>query len=427
MTFEESQKILQISSSYEFLFEKGNENERNKRRYSQFSKIKKSLSQNIRKKEKNNIIKSNNKIGKNQEKKSVDIINVFNLIINKYNKEYNTKKNEVINVITKNKNNQSKELKIKNKNITNNKLLAQGNINSITPHIKNNIPNFNEFNFMDDNEFALNFLTSKNKSFIQLGNNLITKVKMQNNDFTESYILALGLNEQNKPKEKYINFNNIEIIKEEKENDFDKKEINKKKINIIKIGNSSKNFNYTNKYISKIKKIKRNRMNLSFEKNKKIVNNRNNLLLIENRNSYRKPKIIKLNLTNYDKNYMKMDIEPKNKTININKGTYIYNYINKNQSSKSNDMIKRNKLLINKIQRKKLEFFEKRKDYNNIKKIHFIKNNSKKRNINKCNDKINSIKRNFSNKKIKKVEINLENPKILKKYKTADKIKSKFN
>ena len=381
MTFEESQKILQISSSYEFLFEKGNE--RNKRRYSQFSKIKKSLSTNICKKEKNNIIKSNNKIGKNQEKKNVDIINVFNLIINKYNKEYNTKKNEVINVITKNKNNQSKELKIKNKNIANNKLLAQDNINSITPQIKNNIPNFNEFNFMDDNEFALNFLTSKNKSFIQLGNNLITKVKMQNNDFTESYILALGLNEQNKPKEKYINFNNIEIIKEEKENDFDKKEINKKKINIIKIGKSSKILNYTNKYIAKIKKIKRNRMNLSFEKNKKIVNNRNNLLLIENRNSYRKPKIIKLNLTNYDKNYMKMDIEPKNKTININKGTYIYNFINKNQSSKSNDMIKRNKLLINKIQRKKLEFFEKRKDYNNIKKIHFIKNNSKKRNINK--------------------------------------------
>ena len=381
MTFEESQKILQISSSYEFLFEKGNE--RNKRRYSQFSKIKKSLSQNIRKKEKNNIIKSNNKIGKNQEKKNVDIINVFNLIINKYNNEYNTKKNEVINVITKNKNNQSKELKIKNKNITNNKLLTQDNINSITPQIKNNIPNFNEFNFMDDNEFALNFLTSKNKSFIQLGNNLITKVKMQNNDFTESYILALGLNEQNKPKEKYINFNNIEIIKEEKENDFDKKEINKKKINIIKIWNSPKNFNYTNKYIAKIKKIKRNRMNLSFEKNKKIVGGRNNLLLIENRNSYRKPKIIKLNLTNYDKNYMKMDIEPKNKTININKGTYIYNFINKNQSSKSNDMIKRNKLLINKIQRKKLEFFEKRKDYNNIKKIHFIKNNSKKRNINK--------------------------------------------
>ena len=381
MTFEESQKILQISSSYEFLFEKGNE--RNKRRYSQFSKIKKSLSTNICKKEKNNIIKSNNKIGKNQEKKNVDIINVFNLIINKYNNEYNTKKNEVINVITKNKNNQSKELKIKNKNITNNKLLTQDNINSITPQIKNNIPNFNEFNFMDDNEFALNFLTSKNKSFIQLGNNLITKVKMQNNDFTESYILALGLNEQNKPKEKYINFNNIEIIKEEKENDFDKKEINKKKINIIKIGKSSKILNYTNKYIAKIKKIKRNRMNLSFEKNKKIVNNRNNLLLIENRNSYRKPKIIKLNLTNYDKNYMKMDIEPKNKTININKGTYIYNFINKNQSSKSNDMIKRNKLLINKIQRKKLEFFEKRKDYNNIKKIHFIKNNSKKRNINK--------------------------------------------
>ena len=381
MTFEESQKILQISSSYEFLLEKGNE--RNKRRYSQFSKIKKSLSTNICKKEKNNIIKSNNKIGKNQEKKKVDIINVFNLIINKYNKEYNTKKNEVINVITKNKNNQSKELKIKNKNITNNKLLTQDNINSITPQIKNNIPNFNEFNFMDDNEFALNFLTSKNKSFIQLGNNLITKVKMQNNDFTESYILALGLNEQNKPKEKYINFNNIEIIKEEKENDFDKKEINKKKINIIKIGKSSKNLNYTNKYIAKIKKIKRNRMNLSLEKNKKIVNNRNNLLLIENRNSYRKPKIIKLNLTNYDKNYMKMDIEPKNKTININKGTYIYNFINKNQSSKSNDMIKRNKLLINKIQRKKLEFFEKRKDYNNIKKIHFIKNNSKKRNINK--------------------------------------------
>ena len=427
MTFEESQKILQISSSYEFLFEKGNENERNKRRYSQFSKIKKSLSQNILKKEKNNIIKSNNKIGKNQEKKNVDIINVFNLIINKYNNEYNSKKNEVINVITKNKNNQSKELKITNKNIINNQLLAQDNINSITPQIKNNIPNFNEFNFMDDNEFALNFLTSKNKSFIQLGNNLITKVKMQNNDFTESYILALGLNDQNKPKEKYINFNNIEIIKEEKENDFDKKEINREKINIIKIGNSSKNFNYTNKYIAKIKKIKRNRMNLSFEKNKKIINNRNNLLLTENRNSYRKPKIIKLNLTNYDKNYMKMDIEPKNKTININKGTYIYNFINKNQSSKSNDMIKRNKLLINKIQQKKLEFFEKRKDYNNIKKIHFIKNNSKKRNINKCNDKINSIKRNFSNKKIKKVEINLENPKILKKYKSADKIKSKFN
>jgi len=72
MTLEESQKILQISSSYEFLFDKGNE--RNKRRYSQFSKIKKYLSQNIRKKEKNNIIKSNNKIGKKQEKRRKTLI-----------------------------------------------------------------------------------------------------------------------------------------------------------------------------------------------------------------------------------------------------------------------------------------------------------------------------------------------------------------
>ena len=175
-------------------------------------------------------------------------------------------------------------------------------------------------NITNKNEFALRYLTSKNnnKSFIKLGNNLKTRVKMQNNDFTDSYILALGLNELNNKKDKYKFYQNFEAIKEEKEKEND---IN---INTTKFKKAKflSKFNTNNNKIKNVKKIK---LNLSLEKNQQ-KNCRNNspkksLLLINNyykpkcENKKTKLKIIKLNIPNYDKNYAMINIERKRKNV----------------------------------------------------------------------------------------------------------------
>ena len=104
---------------------------------------------------------------------------------------------------------------------------------------------------------------------------------MQNNDFTESYILALGLNEQNKPKEKYINFNNIEIIKEEKENDFDKKEINRKKIKQFKKMLTRNSKVFTKKYGKEIIEPNRNYGSCDGGEKNKFDNNSSNSINIK--------------------------------------------------------------------------------------------------------------------------------------------------
>ena len=85
---------------------------------------------------------------------------------------------------------------------------------------------------MNSNKFAIKYLSSSLDSFIKLDNHLVTKAKIQNNCFTDSYSQALEFNFDDKVN----NFKNIltktylvtEIIKEEKEYETPLK-INKKK------------------------------------------------------------------------------------------------------------------------------------------------------------------------------------------------------
>ena len=204
MISNDSNKKLKLSSSSHFIYE--STNERNKKRFCQFSKRKSVLSLDNKFKENNKF--NYKKYNSDKNKNSIDIINVFNLIINRYTENSREKPK-----IKNNNFNQDENL-IKEKNIIN----FNEEKDVLIENIQNN-QSYIDYNndLMNKNEFALNYLTPYKKSFIKLGNNLTTKVKMQNNNFTDSYILALGLDEQNNIKDKYKILQNIDIIKEEKE------------------------------------------------------------------------------------------------------------------------------------------------------------------------------------------------------------------
>ena len=248
---------LNNSFSYNLLFEKLED--RNKKRMSQFSKRKKALSTNQKKKEMNKIITPNiNMSNKNKEKiKEKDVINIFNLIINGNNNEIKIEKKIIKNIDNininflsskSNNNNINKENLVSNKNKiynNNNDLVSKQkkyikndenysnssknlnsdinkevNISNLEEEKENKSNNINGLN--ENNEFALKYFSSSNDTFVQLGNNLTTKVKIQNNYFTESYSQALGCDMESPNKNKLFNiknFDDIEIIKEEKEGD----------------------------------------------------------------------------------------------------------------------------------------------------------------------------------------------------------------
>ena len=330
MLTDQTYKILNLSQSHKFLYE--NNDDRNIKRISQFYKRKKALSPDINliKTEENNIIKNKGKIKKNRN--SVEIINIFNFIINKYDEEFNINQNKTKNKDIK-ENSKTNELKslfidlnkdidvIKNdsnkKIIYDTSKLDEEN-NEIILNDFINVQNKDSFN---KNEFALKYLSSSIKSFVKLGNNLKTKAKIKNNEFTESYILALGLCDQNCQKNNYQYFGNIDVIKEEKENDEELMEKGLKKTK------SFPEYNFNKKINSKYKKVKKKKINLFLDKNIKNNNNINlnknkNCLFLKAFNSFYKmknikQKIIKLNIPNYDKNFAIMNIEKRK--INLNK------------------------------------------------------------------------------------------------------------
>ena len=290
MISDDSNKKLKLSSSSHFIYE--STNERNKKRFCQFSKRKSVLSLDNKFKENNKF--NYKKYNSDKNKNSIDIINVFNLIINRYTEKSREKPK------IKNNNFNQDDVLLKEKNIIN----FNEEKDVLIENIQNN-QSYIDYNndLMNKNEFALNYLTPYKKSFIKLGNNLTTKVKMQNNNFTDSYILALGLDEQKNIKDKYKILQNIDIIKEEKEKE---------------------KFITLNK---RQKKLKRKKLNLSLEKKEQNKNNINSpkksLLLINNYykpnydNKNRKIKIIKLNIANYNKNYAKINIERRRKNEEI--------------------------------------------------------------------------------------------------------------
>ena len=249
---------LRNSCSYKLLFEKIEE--RNKKRITQFEKRKTALSSNQKSKDKS-LFDNKFNFNINEDKfNEKDIVNIFYLIVNGHNNEINidkkiiknidnlninflgdssisipTNNNKINNIINNpynntflnkkkyfNKNvscNPNYNSNIPNENIyTNYEINKEVNISNLEEEkesISNNIHKLNE-----NNEYALNFLSSSNDSFVKLDNNLLTKARIQKNYFTESYSQALGCDLDNKSKKFNIkNLDDIEIIKEEKEAD----------------------------------------------------------------------------------------------------------------------------------------------------------------------------------------------------------------
>ena len=342
---EDSHNFLKLSSSNKFLYE--NADDRNIKRFSQFFNRKNALSPNLKHKaQDNNLIKNSGKIKKNRN--SVDIINVFNFIFNRHNNTF-----EIKNDKTQNKNikenliiNESNSLNninnyfdcLLNTNNTNffiNKDLSDDVNISNSEEEKDVGPNyfrtFQNQDYSNKNEYALKYLSSS-KPFVKLGNKLRTKVKLENKDFTDSYILALGLNKDYYPKNNYRNYENIDIIKEVKENYEDLMEKRLKKVK------SLQKFTFNENKYNKKRKVKKKKVNLFLDKNEKKNNNtknnnnnkNRNLLLLKTFNNFyhfkkEKQKIIKLNIPNYDENFAIMNIEKRNtkkKNIDFKKNLF---------------------------------------------------------------------------------------------------------
>ena len=180
---------------------------------------------------------------------------------------------------------------ISNKDQKINDKIINSNINQENKSIINvDIFNFDETindeskdnNIFNSNEFAIKYLSSSLNSFIRLDNHLVSKVRFQNNCFTDSYSQALELNyHDNFPNIHSKSYLVTEIIKEEKEkegetplktNKKNDKNSHKNKFNI------NIDENIINKRMSKrraySKRIRNNALNKNlnnkFEINKKI-------------------------------------------------------------------------------------------------------------------------------------------------------------
>ena len=452
-------KKLNNSFSYNLLFEKLED--RNKKRMSQFSKRKKALSTNQKKKEMNKIITPNIDISnKNKERiNEKDVINIFNLIINGNNNEIKIEKKIIKNVdnininflSSKSKNvNINKENSVSNRNnINNNNGLAlnqkkclknddnfsnssknintntdinkEVNISNLEEEKENKSNNINGLN--ENNEFALKFFSSSNDTFVQLGNNLTTKVKIQNNYFTESYSQALGCDMGSPNNNKLFNiknFDDIEIIKEEKEGDTPLKRKQKdnecsnklfsirKRIKILKEKRKSKSLTkelyvlrkmYNDKkgidniIISFPQRNKNNEKYLKKAKTKiQLLRNKNKNVLY--RKKYQLSKIININSNKNEKDEIKVSLTQKygeNKLNNQNNQNKLFTNINK---------------YFSKINNVKPKVFHTKSINNNIVKDYHL-------NQNKNNNNNNNIKRyinyanNTKNKKIKKNKMKL--------------------
>ena len=433
---------MKNSCSYKLIFEKLGE--RNRKRISQFSKRKTALSTNQKEKGKN---KNISKIIKNEDKMNEkDVINIFNLIINGNNNEIKIEKRIIenidninINVLTdtgipkkinsrqnnnnnnnnhinNNKNNvlinQKRIIKKYNNNISNNNT-SNNNNNNINNEInkevnisnleeeKDNISN-NIHKLSENNEYALNFLSSSNDSFVPLGNNLIIKAKIQKNYFTESYSQALECDYDNSNNKIFDikKLNDIEIIKEEKEADTPLK---RRKNIINKMDDSNKLFAMRKKI--KLLKEKRKSKSLTKElyalnkKDKKIIDEiiisipnsskNNNNYEKSNEGSIKKAKTkIQLSANNNNNNKIYISLnknkKPYKKSLNLN---------NNNNVSKNNDKlactqkITENKNSMNNDINKNKIFMNTDKHFYNINNRNQKNNTKKNNNINKNNIK----------------------------------------
>ena len=469
---------LNNSFSYNLLFEKLED--RNKKRMSQFSKRKKALSTNQKKREMNKIITPTINISnKNKEKiNEKDIINIFNLIINGNSNEIKIEKKIIKNIDNinikflsskSNYNNINKENSLSNKNKiynNNNDLVLKQkkclkneenysnssknlttdinkevNISNLEEEKENKSNNINGLN--ENNEFALKFFSSSNDTFVQLGNNLTTKLKIQNNYFTESYSQALGCDMDNPNKNKLFNiknFDDIEIIKEEKEGDTPlkrKKNDNecsnklfsiRKRIKILKEKRKSKSLTKELYILSKMDNDKkaidniiisfphRNKNNGKYLKKAKtkiqLLRNKNKNFLYKKR--YQLSKIININSNNkIEKDEIKVSLTQKHRENKINNNQMnqnkLFTNINKYFSKINNVKPKvfHTKPINNNII--KNDHLNQNKNNNNIKRYINYANNTKNKNTKSNKMKLICIREKKNNMQINSFENSDEN------------------
>ena len=156
-------------------------------------------------------------------------------------------------------------------------------------HDDDNIKSKEERKIKEENEFALKYLTSSSDSFVQLDNHLVARAKAQGNEMTDSYLQALFPDlvlDPNKPL-KTKNYEVSEIIKEEKEIEFDSPFGNNLYISKInrKINRESLNLNLILKNNNSLKRINKDKKTLIKTKsNAQLLNKRNNINKIEYNN-----------------------------------------------------------------------------------------------------------------------------------------------
>ena len=210
----------------------------------------------------------------------------------------------------------------------------------------------NENNYLNSNQFAIKYLSSSLDSFVKLDNHLVTKAKIQNNCFTDSYSQAIEFNFDNKVN----NFKNIltktylvtEIIKEEKEYETPLK-INKKE-------KEKNGQNINNEEIELMSRMARKRAYSKSIRNNILKKTSKDKFEIEHENE----KITEKKL-NPSKSYKKIN---KNSDINLTNKNYSKNIntfkTNCFDSKKNNDETN-----FNNIARKTICNFKKKINLNN--------------------------------------------------------------
>ena len=239
------------------------------------SKISNNLNENNNNNSSTNNSNNNSCILKDSKEKEINISTLENaseeeeLIPNLNKENTNNNNNENNNNENNNINDEEEDDNIRNKI---NNLYDYDNDDSISKNINTN----QNSKIKEENRFALKYLSSSSESFVQLDNNLVTRVKYQNNQFTESYFQALfpqlTLDENHKIN-KDKNYNVSEIIKEEKEIETPLR--NKNKTEDLSYAKKNKQKKYNDYY------IKRNGKK-NFEAENKIIHESFN----ENLNSF---------------------------------------------------------------------------------------------------------------------------------------------
>ena len=404
--------------------------DRNKKRISQILRRKKALST----RNKTKIFEEEKLDSPKKEKDEINIntFNQFNKSIYNFNNlnENSPKKSYIKNSINDinynnstnhnssilNKDSQEKEINISNiegntteilipnKNQKINETNINSNINQENKSIINVdiIDNFDEnFNdenkendYLDSNEFAIKYLSSSLKSFIKLDNHLVSKVKFQNNCFTDSYSQALELHYEN-------NFTNnnyfksllsksylvTEIIKEEKEKEGETPLKINKKISKNKYKNNLNENNEENEINRRMakrraysKRIRNNALNKNLNNEFGNIKKNNDKTLCVSKSCKKLKKFDNLDLTNGN-----------------SCGGCIYRNVNIKKNCPKIDDINNNN-----FGRKTLCNFKKR---NNLNNSLIIINKNDKNNKNICNLRktitaINSSKNLIKNEKI---------------------------